>query len=71
MTLDNYWINAIWSVIPTIGIAGLFWFVIRSILAADRTERKARNRIENELRAERAIARDLPAASEEQRGERA
>lgn len=53
MTLDNYWVNAIWSIIPTIGIAGLFWFVIRSILRADRTERRARDRIEAQLRAER------------------
>lgn len=57
MTLDNYWVNAIWSIIPTIGIAGLFWFVIRSILRADRTERRARDRIEAQLRAERSQPR--------------
>lgn len=66
MNLDNYWINAVWSVVPTIGIAGLFWFVIRSILRADRTERKARDRIEKELRAERAMARDVTATPTEQ-----
>lgn len=60
MTLDNYWVNAIWSIIPTIGIAGLFWFVIRSILRADRTERRARDRVEAQLRAERNQPRPGP-----------
>jgi len=53
MIINDYWWNAIWSIIPTIAIAATFWFVLRSILRADRTERKAYARVEREMRLER------------------
>ncbi|GGD76236.1 hypothetical protein [Microbacterium murale] len=56
MILDDYWTNVIWSLIPTIGVSAVFWFVLRAIIRADRDERKARARIEKELRAEREKA---------------
>ncbi|MCE7483752.1 MULTISPECIES: hypothetical protein [Actinomycetes] len=64
MILDDYWTNVIWSLIPTIGISAVFWIVIRAIIHADRDERKARARIEKELRAEREQARARLAGGE-------
>jgi hypothetical protein len=57
MNLDDYWANAIWSLAPTIGIGAMFWLVIRAVIRADRSERKAYDRIEQELRAELEIER--------------
>ncbi len=39
MNLNDYWTNAFWSVIPTIAVVAAFWFVLRSIVRADRSER--------------------------------
>jgi hypothetical protein len=41
MNLDNWWLNAVWSLAPTIGVGLIFWFIVRSIIRADRTERTA------------------------------
>ena len=49
--LEEYWANALFSVTPTILIGLVFWFIIRSILRADRTERKVYALIEAEERA--------------------
>ncbi|RLP68539.1 hypothetical protein D9V29_13675 [Mycetocola manganoxydans] len=49
--MDNYWFNAIFSVVPTLVVGLFFWFVMRSIIRMDRTERKAYARIEAEERA--------------------
>lgn len=49
--LDNFWANAAFSVTPTILIGLIFWLVMRSILRADRTERKVYAEIEAEERA--------------------
>lgn len=42
MILDEFWTNVIWSLIPTIGVSAVFWFVLRAIIRADRDERTAR-----------------------------
>ena len=49
--MDNFWANALWSVAPTILVGLIFWLVMRSIIHADRTERKVYARIEAEERA--------------------
>lgn len=49
--LENFWANALFSVTPTILIGLIFWLVMRSIIRADRTERKVYARIEAEERA--------------------
>lgn len=49
--MDDYWLNAIGSVIPTLLVGVIFWLVMRSIIRADRTERKVYARIEAEERA--------------------
>jgi hypothetical protein len=45
------WGNIIFSVTPTILVGLIFWFTMRAILRADRTERKVYARIEAEERA--------------------
>ena len=49
--MENFWVNAAWSVTPTILIGLVFWLVLRTILHADRTERKVYAQIEAEERA--------------------
>jgi len=49
--LDNFWANAAYSLAPTILVGLIFWFVIRGILRADRTERKVYAEIEAKERA--------------------
>lgn len=52
----DFWSNALYSVAPTILVGLIFWFIMRAIVRADRTERKAYAEIEAEERAKR----DLP-----------
>jgi hypothetical protein len=49
--VENFWANAAWSVVPTILLALTFWYVLRSIIRADRNERKVYAQIEAEERA--------------------
>ena len=48
---QEFWANAIFSLIPTIVVGVIFWFTLRGILRADRTERKVYGDIEAEERA--------------------
>ncbi|WP_261165392.1 hypothetical protein [Microbacterium sp. Marseille-Q6965] len=54
--MDSYWAAVVWSLLPTIAIAVVFWYVLRSILRFDRTERRAYAKIEAEERAKRGLA---------------
>lgn len=36
----DFFLNALWSVIPTIVLALAFWFVMRNVLRQDRIERE-------------------------------
>ena len=54
--IENFWLNAAYSVTPTILIGLVFWFVMRSILRADRDERESYSKIEQEERAKRGLA---------------
>jgi len=49
--MDNFWVSAFWSLVPTVLVGLIFWLVMRSIIRADRTERKVYARIEAEERA--------------------
>lgn len=53
--MDNFWVAAAWSLLPTLGVSAVFFFVLRSILRSDRTERRVRARIEAEERAARGL----------------
>jgi hypothetical protein len=48
------WGGIIWAIAPTICVGLIFWFAMRAILRADRTERKVYAQIEAEERAKLA-----------------
>jgi flagellar biosynthesis/type III secretory pathway M-ring protein FliF/YscJ len=45
--VDGFW-GVVWALGPTVCVGLLFWFVMRAILRADRTEREAQARFEAE-----------------------
>lgn len=45
----------VWALAPTVTIALVFWWILRSIIRMDRTERRVYNRIEAEERARRGL----------------
>ncbi len=47
----DFWSNALFSVVPTVLVGLIFWFVMRSIIRLDRNERAAYAKIEAEERA--------------------
>lgn len=51
----DFFLNALWSVTPTVLVGVIFWFIVAAILRADRTERKVRSRIEAEERAKAGL----------------
>ena len=53
--IEDFWANAIFSVVPTILLGLVFWFVMRSILRADRTERETLKKYEAEERERRGL----------------
>ena len=48
---EEPWLAALYSLAPTVLVGGLFWFIMRSIIRADRTERSAYAKVEAEERA--------------------
>ncbi|WP_029151344.1 hypothetical protein [Microbacterium indicum] len=58
----EFWQAAVWSIAPTIVVAVFFFFILRSILRMDRTERRIYADIEAEERAKRGLPpKDSPA----------
>ncbi len=55
---DDFWGNAIFSLVPTLLFGVLFWFVFRGIIRSDSAERKVAAKIEAEERAKRAMAKE-------------
>jgi preprotein translocase subunit YajC len=53
--IQDFWLNAIFSLVPTILIGLIFWFIMRSILRADRTERDTLKKYEAEERERRGL----------------
>jgi len=60
---QEFWANAVFSVVPTLLFGVLFWFVFRAIVRADRSERESYAKIEAEERAKRAAAKSDAAIS--------
>jgi len=60
---QEYWSNAIYSIIPTLLVGLIFWFVVRAIIRADRTERNAYAKIEAEERAKNEKKKAAAASS--------
>ncbi|WP_439564432.1 hypothetical protein [Microcella sp.] len=55
---DDFWGNAVFSVTPTIVIGLIFWFAMRAIIRADRSERETFTEVEAEERARLAARPD-------------
>ncbi|HET8926282.1 MAG TPA: hypothetical protein VFN24_00445 [Microbacterium sp.] len=53
--MENIWVAVAWALLPTVVVAGLFFFILRSILRMDRTERRIYAEIEEEERARRGM----------------
>jgi hypothetical protein len=53
--MDSYWTAVVWSLLPTLVVSALFFFVLRGIIRMDRTERRVYSEIEAEERAKRGI----------------
>jgi flagellar biosynthesis/type III secretory pathway M-ring protein FliF/YscJ len=51
----EFFVNALWSLAPTVLVGLIFWFIMAAILRADRTERKVKARIEAEERAKAGL----------------
>lgn len=51
---QDFWGNAIFSLVPTVLFGLLFWFVFRAIVRSDRSERASYAKVEAEERAKRA-----------------
>lgn len=54
--MEGYWAALIWSILPTLVVSAVFFFVLRGIIRMDRTERRVYSRIEAEERAKRGMA---------------
>ena len=65
--MDSYWVAVLWSLLPTVVISALFFFVLRSVIRADRNERRQYARIDAEERAKLGLPprADVSAASGE------
>jgi len=61
--VTDFWSNAIFSITPTILVGLLFWFIMRSIIRADRTERAVYAKIEAEERAKLGLPNPVAAVA--------
>lgn len=63
---EDWWGNAIFSLVPTIVLGLIFWMVMRIIIRGDRTARREYDRIEAEERAKLGLPPrgQAPAATE-------
>lgn len=60
---QEFWSNALFSVTPTVLAGLIFWFVMRAIIRADRSERKAFADVEAEERAKAGLPPKVPSDS--------
>jgi hypothetical protein len=63
--VDEYWLAVLWSLLPTVVVSALFFYVLRSTVRADRNERRAYARIEAQERAKRGLPPAPAAAASE------
>lgn len=64
--MENYWEAVLWSLLPTVVVSVVFFYIVRSVIRMDRTERRAYARVEAQERARRGMpARAETAASTE------
>lgn len=60
--MDDYWVAVVWTLLPTVVVSALFFFILRSVIFADRNERRQYARIEAEERAKRGLPPVAPTA---------
>jgi hypothetical protein len=53
--VDDVWTAVLWPLLPTLAVSVIFFFILRSVIRMDRTERKAYARIEAQERAKRGL----------------
>jgi hypothetical protein len=53
----------LWALLPTVIVSALFFFVLRAVVRADRSERRAYDKVEAEERAKRGLPPKQPAAA--------
>ncbi|MGF3053081.1 hypothetical protein ACQUSY_03805 [Microbacterium sp. YY-03] len=53
--MDPYWSAVVWSILPTIVVCVVFFFIMRSIVRMDRKERSTYADIEAQERAARGL----------------
>ncbi|MGG7450523.1 hypothetical protein ACQ3HE_06485 [Plantibacter auratus] len=63
--IEDYWLNALWSLLPTVVVGIIFWVVMRAILRSDRNERKAYAQVEAEQRAKLGLPPVEPSSPRE------
>jgi hypothetical protein len=51
----DFWTAALWTLLPTVLVSLIFFFVLRSIIRADRTERRVYAKVDAEERAKRGM----------------
>ncbi|MFK4788982.1 hypothetical protein [Microbacterium sp. ZW T5_56] len=51
----DFWLAALWSILPTAVVLVVFFFVLRGIIRFDRSERKVYAQVEAEERAKRGM----------------
>jgi hypothetical protein len=51
----DYWVAVLWTLLPTVLVSLIFFFVLRSIIRSDRTERRVYAKMEAEERAKRGL----------------
>ncbi len=49
--MDIFWVNALWSLAPTVLVGLIFWVIMRAIIRSDRDERAAYAKVEATERA--------------------
>ncbi len=52
---QDFWSNAIFSLVPSVLVGVTFWFALRSIIRSDRSERAAYAKVEAEERAKAGL----------------
>lgn len=62
--MDSYWGAVVWSLLPTVVVSALFFFILRSVIRADRNERREYARIEVEERAKLGLPPRADAAEQ-------
>jgi hypothetical protein len=53
--MDDYWVAVLWTLLPTVVVSAIFYFVMRSVIRADRNERSEYARLEAKERARRGL----------------